>query len=92
MNTRMVRVGRQELWVAVKPGSKDRPPLLLFNGIGANLELAGPFMRAMTNVEVVIFDIPGVGGSPLPAPYDVALQAPPETKWGCRSSCRHPHP
>jgi poly(3-hydroxyalkanoate) depolymerase len=70
MNTHMVRVGRQEIWVAVKPGSKERPPLLLFNGIGANLELAEPFMRAMTNVEVVIFDIPGVGGSPLPAlPY-----------------------
>jgi poly(3-hydroxyalkanoate) depolymerase len=70
MNARMFRVGRQDIWVAVKPGSKDRPPLLLFNGIGANLELAEPFMRAMTNVEVVIFDIPGVGGSPLPAlPY-----------------------
>jgi poly(3-hydroxyalkanoate) depolymerase len=70
MNTRMVRVGRQEILVAVKPGSRERPPLLLFNGIGANLELAEPFMRAMTDVEVVIFDVPGVGGSPLPAlPY-----------------------
>jgi poly(3-hydroxyalkanoate) depolymerase len=70
MNTRMVRVGRQDIWVAVKAGPKDRPPLLLFNGVGANLELAEPFMRAMTNVEVVIFDIPGVGGSPLPSlPY-----------------------
>ena len=35
MNARMMRVGRQELWVAVKPGAQDRPPLLLFNGIGA---------------------------------------------------------
>jgi poly(3-hydroxyalkanoate) depolymerase len=62
----MVRVGRQDIWVAVNPGPKDRPPLLLFNGIGANLELAEPFMRAMTEVETVIFDVPGVGGSPLP--------------------------
>jgi poly(3-hydroxyalkanoate) depolymerase len=70
MNTRMVRVGRQDIRVAVKPGSRERPPLLLFNGIGANLELAEPFMRAMTDVEVAIFDIPGVGGSPLPRlPY-----------------------
>ena len=70
MNACMIRVGRQDIWVAVKPGPKDRPPLLLFNGIGANFELAEPFMRAMTGVEVVIFDIPGVGGSPLPLlPY-----------------------
>ena len=70
MKAHMVRVGQQDLWVAVKPGAKDRPPLLLFNGVGANLELADPFMRAMTDVEVVIFDIPGVGGSPLPQlPY-----------------------
>lgn len=70
LKTQMIRVGRQDLWVAVKPGPKSRPPLLLFNGIGANLELADPFMRAMPETEVVIFDIPGVGGSPLPhLPY-----------------------
>src|SRR5882672_5646015 len=70
MKARMVRVGRQDIWVAIKPGAKDRPPLLLFNGISANLELAEPFMRAMTDVEVVIFDVPGVGNSPLPLlPY-----------------------
>jgi poly(3-hydroxyalkanoate) depolymerase len=70
MNAHMVRVGSQDLWVAVKPGAKDRPPLLLFNGIGANLELAEPFMRELNDIEVVIFDIPGVGGSPLPyLPY-----------------------
>ncbi len=47
MNARMVRVEGQDLWVSVKPGAKDRPPLLLFNGIGANVELAEPFMREM---------------------------------------------
>ena len=31
---------------------------------------AGPFLRAMGDVETIIFDIPGVGGSPLPRrPY-----------------------
>lgn len=70
MNARMVRVFDQDLWVVTKPGAKDRPPLLLFNGIGANVELAAPFMRAMGDVETIIFDIPGVGGSPLPRlPY-----------------------
>ena len=66
----MVRVFDQDLWVAVKPGAKDRPPLLLFNGIGANVELAEPFMHAMGDVETIIFDVPGVGASPLPRfPY-----------------------
>ena len=70
MNARMVRVEGQDLWVSVKSGAKDRPPLLLFNGIGANVELAEPFMREMGDVETVIFDIPGVGSSPLPRlPY-----------------------
>jgi poly(3-hydroxyalkanoate) depolymerase len=70
MNAQMVRVFDQDLWVAVKPGAKDRPPLLLFNGIGANVELAEPFMSAMSDVETIVFDIPGVGGSPLPSlPY-----------------------
>ena len=66
----MIRVGQQDLWVAVKSGPGNRPPLLLFNGIGANLELAQPFMKAMTETEVVIFDVPGVGRSPAPVlPY-----------------------
>ena len=44
--------------------------LLIFNGIGANLELVEPFVAALGDVEVIIFDIPGVGGSPAPVvPY-----------------------
>jgi poly(3-hydroxyalkanoate) depolymerase len=39
-------------------------PLLLCNGIGANLELALPLAAAMHSVPVVLFDLPGVGGSP----------------------------
>jgi poly(3-hydroxyalkanoate) depolymerase len=69
MIRRTIRVRDQDLSVVVKPGDKTRPPLLLFNGIGANTELAEPFMREM-DVETVIFDIPGVGQSPAPtAPY-----------------------
>jgi poly(3-hydroxyalkanoate) depolymerase len=46
-------------------------PLLLINGIGASLELLTPFVDALDpRIEVVSFDVPGVGGSPMPArPY-----------------------
>jgi poly(3-hydroxyalkanoate) depolymerase len=46
-------------------------PLLLINGIGASLELLAPFVDALDpGLEVVSFDVPGVGGSPMPArPY-----------------------
>src|SRR5277367_6196417 len=67
---RMIKVGAQTLRVAIKRGPKGRPPFLLFNGIGANLELAKPFLRALKRTEAIIFDVPGVGGSPPPAaPY-----------------------
>jgi poly(3-hydroxyalkanoate) depolymerase len=69
-DVRMIEVGAQPLRVAFKHGPKSRPPLLLFNGIGANLELAKPFMLALKGAEAIIFDVPGVGGSPRPAtPY-----------------------
>jgi poly(3-hydroxyalkanoate) depolymerase len=45
------------------PKGKNSVPLLLFNGIGANLELCFPFMEAMPEKEIVIFDVPGVGRS-----------------------------
>ena len=61
---RTIEVGAQSLRVAVKRGPKGRPPLLLFNGIGANFELAKPLMRALKRTEAIIFDVPGVGGSP----------------------------
>ena len=61
---------RQALRVATTCGPAGRPPLLLFNGIGANWQLAKPFIQALTDTAVIIFDMPGIGGSPLPAlPY-----------------------
>jgi poly(3-hydroxyalkanoate) depolymerase len=42
----------------------------MFNGIGANWELAKPFLEALTHTTAIIFDVPGVGGSPVPSvPY-----------------------
>src|SRR5919204_5522565 len=52
-------------------GGKGRPPpLFLFNGIGANIELVEPFLKALDGPEAIVFDVPGVGGSPSPwLPY-----------------------
>jgi poly(3-hydroxyalkanoate) depolymerase len=64
-------VGQQPLRVAIRPGSDGGPPLLLCNGIGAPLEASEPFTAALDpGIEVVRFDVPGVGGSPVPRlPY-----------------------
>ena len=63
------RIGGQTLRVGIRHGD-TRHPLLLFNGIGANIELIRPLLEALKGPEFVVFDIPGVGGSPAPIlPY-----------------------
>jgi poly(3-hydroxyalkanoate) depolymerase len=70
MEIRSVEIDGQILRVGVRSGSRVTPPLLIFNGIGANLELVEPFVAGLDGVETIIFDIPGIGGSPLPPrPY-----------------------
>ncbi len=70
LEIRTVDLDGRTLRVGIRRGSNASPPLLMFNGIGANLELVEPLVAALDGVEVVIFDIPGVGGSPTPAmPY-----------------------
>jgi len=68
---RTVEIDGQELRVAVRHGAPaTTTPLLIFNGIGANLELLEPFVAALDGLDVVAFDVPGVGGSPAPLlPY-----------------------
>ncbi len=83
-SVRSVPVGGQVVRTAVRPArtgwplprrgraeQTDRVPLLLINGIGASLELLEPFVGELApSIEVIRFDVPGVGGSPLPsAPY-----------------------
>ena len=63
-------VGGQTLRVGIRPGHDKRRPLLIFNGIGANIELVEPFLDALPGPEAIVFDMPGVGGSPAPRlPY-----------------------
>jgi poly(3-hydroxyalkanoate) depolymerase len=65
-----VEVDGQSLRVGTCPGSNALPPLLIFNGVGANLELVRPFVDALEDVSVIIFDVPGAGESPAPLlPY-----------------------
>jgi poly(3-hydroxyalkanoate) depolymerase len=72
LNTiRTVTVRGRNLRVAIRPGQRGGIPLLLCCGIGAGFEVLEPFVEALdTSIEVVRFDVPGVGGSPdSPFPY-----------------------
>jgi poly(3-hydroxyalkanoate) depolymerase len=70
MQIRLHNIEGQTLRVGIRRGEEARPPLLLFNGIGANIELVEPFLDALGGGEAIIFDVPGVGGSPSPwLPY-----------------------
>ena len=41
-------------------------PLLLVGGIGANVEMCEPFAEAMRHTRLIMFDMPGCGGSSTP--------------------------
>jgi poly(3-hydroxyalkanoate) depolymerase len=66
MRVAHTNVGGWRIRYGVRAGDGRRPPLLLLNGLGANIELAMPFIDALEGPRVVIFDVPGVGGSPAP--------------------------
>ena len=68
---RTVRVAR---WKAKR--DTGQLPMLFFNGIGANIELVAPFARRMDARDFVMFDMPGIGGSPEPViPYTAITMA-----------------
>jgi poly(3-hydroxyalkanoate) depolymerase len=70
-----LRIGRQHLRVGIRPArgrepAERRSPLLLFNGIGANMELTAPLLAQLPDRDAIVFDVPGAGASPAPAlPY-----------------------
>jgi poly(3-hydroxyalkanoate) depolymerase len=77
VNENVLRVSTlgQSVRVSVRPGTEPgRPPLVLCNGIGARLELLQPFVDQIDpRIEVVRFDVPGVGESPAArVPYTFA--------------------
>ena len=64
------QIGGRRIRYAVRNGDPARPPLLILNGLGANIELVQPFVDALAGPAVITFDVPGVGGSPTPpSPY-----------------------
>ncbi|HEX3607015.1 MAG TPA: poly(3-hydroxyalkanoate) depolymerase [Candidatus Dormibacteraeota bacterium] len=55
-----MRVDGLELRVALEG---EGPPLLLINGIGANIEMWAPFVSALSGHQLILFDAPGTGHS-----------------------------
>lgn len=68
---RTLRVAR---WRLDQPS--EHLPILFFNGIGANIEAVAPLAEALDDRPFIMFDMPGVGGSPTPlVPYNTATMA-----------------
>ncbi len=73
---RTLRVAR---WRLDEPS--DHPPVLFFNGIGANIEAVAPLAEALDDRGFIMFDMPGVGKSPEPTvPYNAFTMAWTATK------------
>jgi poly(3-hydroxyalkanoate) depolymerase len=73
-----VRGRRLRVAVRAATGSSaTRTPLLLMNGLGSRLEVLQPLVDQLPpELEVIRFDVPGVGGSPAPVlPYNYATLA-----------------
>lgn len=65
MEIKTIDINGRAIRVAVRKGLGNTTPLLIFNGIGASLELVMPFVKALNpELEIIAFDVPGVGGSP----------------------------
>ena len=64
MDIRSLTIEGQRLRIGVRAGAPGLPPLIVFNGIGASLELIEQFVSALPEREVIAFDVPGSGGSP----------------------------
>jgi len=72
---------RTAIWVADKPNSGKTMPLLIFNGIGANIEMLNEFACQFNDRDIITFDLPGVGGSP-------DRHIPYKLRWVCKTAKR----
>ena len=62
---RFMRIDGIQVRYSVQPGTGDRV-LLLFNGIGASMELLQPFIDELRSTTIVAYDVPGAGASASP--------------------------
>ena len=72
MNTQTIHIDGRAVRVGSMGLAPDSVPVLMFNGIGANLELCRPLADELATLGVgtIIFDVPGVGESDPPLmPY-----------------------
>lgn len=68
------RTLRVATWRLDQPS--DHLPILFFNGIGANIEAVAPLAEALPERAFIMFDMPGIGGSPEPlVPYNTVTMA-----------------
>lgn len=68
------RTLRVATWRLDQPS--EHHPILFFNGIGANIEAVAPLAEALDDRPFIMFDMPGVGGSPEPViPYNTVTMA-----------------
>src|SRR5664279_3335248 len=69
--TRHLTVGRQQFRVDVRAGDGTGTPLLMCGGIGTSFEVLQSLVGALDpGIDIIRFDAPGVGGSPVGAlPY-----------------------
>jgi poly(3-hydroxyalkanoate) depolymerase len=58
--TQQVQIGRTRLRVSISGHGR---PLLLFNGLGAALDIFTPFRQELRAVQTIAVDMPGCGGS-----------------------------
>ena len=65
MQSTMLRLGARHVRVFDQGTADGRPPLLLLNGIGANLEMWQPLLDRLTG-RIIAVDLPGSGCSPTP--------------------------
>ncbi|MFT6005346.1 MAG: poly(3-hydroxyalkanoate) depolymerase [Pseudoalteromonas tetraodonis] len=66
LDVQWLTVDGMKVRVAVHGCDSDEPPLLIFNGIGASMELLLPFIESMEGSQIIIYDAPGAGQSAPP--------------------------
>ena len=67
LHVEAITVKGTELRTATRRGSGKRPPLVILNGIGAKLEALHGFTDVLNpEIGVILFDIPGIGGTRRP--------------------------